>query len=96
MSEGAVLERGQHIARLVCSACHVVAHDQEFPPILRPPAPSFEEIANRSGLTLQTVRRFVLQTHWDLQTLPMQMPNPMLAPPDATAVAKYILSLRRR
>jgi cytochrome c551/c552 len=92
-----VLERGQHIAaRLVCSACHVVAHDQEFSPILRPPAPSFEEIASRSGLTLQTVRRFVLQTHWDLQTLPMQMPNPMRPPPDATAVAKYVLSLRRR
>ena len=91
-----MLERRQHIARVVCSACHVVTRDQEFPPILRPPAPSFEEIANCSGLTLQTVRRFVLQTHWDLQTLPMQMPNPMLPPPDATAVAKYVLSPRRR
>lgn len=48
-SEGAVLERGQRIAQLVCSACHVVPQDQEFPPILRRPAPSFGEIANRSA-----------------------------------------------
>jgi mono/diheme cytochrome c family protein len=95
-SKGAVLERGQHIAELVCSACHVVEHDQEFPPILRPPAPSFDEIANRSGVTVQTVRQFVSQTHWDLKTLPMQMPDPMLSTSDASAVARYVLSLRRQ
>lgn len=32
--------RGEHIARLVCSACHLVAQDQEYPPILVQPAPS--------------------------------------------------------
>lgn len=95
MSKGAVLARGQHIAELICSACHVVARTQEFPPMLSPPAPSFDEIANRSGVTLQTVRQFVSRTHWDLQTLPMQMPNPMLSTSDATAVAGYVLSLRR-
>jgi hypothetical protein len=25
---------GEHVARLVCSACHVVTRDQEYPPIL--------------------------------------------------------------
>src|SRR5512146_1258466 len=43
------LERGEHVARLVCSACHVVAENQEFPPLLNPPAPSFMEIADRPG-----------------------------------------------
>ena len=95
-SKGAVLSRGQHIAELVCSACHVVEHNQEYPPMLRPPAPSFDEIANRSGATLQSVRQFVSITHWDFNTLPMQMPNPMLSTSDASAVARYVLSLRRQ
>ena len=90
------LQRGQHIAQLVCSACHVVAHDQEFPPILRPPAPSFEEFANRPNMSLQTVQRFVLQTHWDMKTLPMQMPAQMLPKSDTTAVARHVLSFRKR
>jgi mono/diheme cytochrome c family protein len=90
------LQRGQHIAQLVCSACHVVARDQEFPPILRPPAPSFEEIANRPDMSLRTVQRFVLQTHWDTKTLPMQMPAQMLPKSDTTAVARYVLSFRKR
>jgi mono/diheme cytochrome c family protein len=93
--ERATLERGEHVARLVCSACHIVARDQEFPPMLRPPAPSFETIANRPAITSQAVRHFVLQTHWDLKTLPMHMPDPMLPTPDANAVAAYVLSLRK-
>jgi hypothetical protein len=62
--------------------------------MLRPPAPSFEAIANRPDITSRTVRHFVLQTHWDQKTVPMQMPNPALPTPDATAVAAYVLSLR--
>ena len=95
-SERGALARGKHIAEPVCSACHVVEQNQEFPPILRPPAPSFDEIAKRSGVTFQTVRKFVSQTHWDLKTLPMQMPNPMLSTSDANAVGRYVLSLRKQ
>jgi mono/diheme cytochrome c family protein len=86
--------RGEHIARLVCSACHVVARDQEFPPILTKPAPAFAEIANRPGVTAATLQRFILGTHWDTATLPMAMPNPMLTAEQARAVSRYILSLR--
>ena len=91
-----VRQRGEHIARLVCSACHVVAADQEFPPLLRPPAPGFEEIANRPDTNAATVRRFVMETHWDMKTLPAQMPSQMLSKAEATAVASYLVSLRRR
>ena len=88
--------RGEHIARLVCSACHVVAADQEYPPILNQVTPSFLEIANRPGVTAESLRRFIITTHWDLDKLPMSMPNPMLSPAETQAVSRYILSLRNR
>lgn len=88
------LARGEHIARLVCSACHVVATDQEFPPILKEATPTFAEIANRPGVTAVSLRRFVATTHWDVDRLPMSMPNPMLTKEEAQAVSRYILSLR--
>jgi len=91
----AALQRGEHIARLVCSVCHFVAADQEFPPLLRQPAPSFEEIANRPDTSVETVRRFVTETHWDMKTVPVQMPNQMLSKAETTAVARYLLTLRR-
>ena len=92
---GATIARGEHIARLVCSACHVVAKDQEYPPILDTPGPTFHDIANRPDTTEKSLRHFITTTHWDMQTIPMTMPNPMLTPEDTRAVARYIVSLRR-
>lgn len=90
------LARGEHIARSVCSACHYVADNQEFPPLMNPPAPSFKEIANRSGTTLSGVRHFVTTTHWDPPySLPLKMPDLMLMPGEADDVARYLLSLRK-
>jgi mono/diheme cytochrome c family protein len=86
--------RGEHLARIICSACHVVAKDQEFPPLLRQPAPPFDEIANRPGISEKTLRQFVMTTHWDEATLPMTMPNPQLTEEQTVAVIRYILSLR--
>jgi len=88
------LARGEHIARLVCSACHVVAKDQEFAPLLVKPAPSFYEIANRPETSAQSLEHFIKSTHWDLNTIPMTMPNPMLERDETSAVARYIVSLR--
>jgi len=89
-----VVARGEQIARLVCSACHVVAADQEIPPMLAKPAPSFASIANRPGTTAQSVARFVSSTHWDFETLPMKMPDLMMTKSEATAVSRYLMSLR--
>ncbi len=89
------LARGEHVARLVCSACHVVATDQEFPPLLKQAAPAFAEIANRPGVTAQSLQRFINTTHWDVDKLPMSMPNPMLSRSESQAVTRYILSLRK-
>jgi len=90
----AAVRRGEHIARLICSACHVVAKDQEYPPILDAPGPTFYDVAHRPGTTEKSLRHFITTTHWDMQTIPMTMPNPMLTPEDTHAVALYILSLR--
>jgi mono/diheme cytochrome c family protein len=90
------IARGDHVARLVCSACHVVATDQEFQPLLEPPAPKFEDIANRPGVTTKSIRHFVLTTHWNHRTLPMTMPDLMMLPEDASDVAAYIMSLKKR
>jgi mono/diheme cytochrome c family protein len=87
--------RGEHIARIVCSACHVVATDQEYPPILKKPAPDFREIANRPGTSAESLQHFIMNTHWDVDSLPMTMPNPMLGKDEAGAVSRYILRLRR-
>ena len=94
--ESASVARGEHIARLICSACHVVAKDQEYPPILDTPGPSFFDISNRPDTTQRSLRHFITTTHWDTRTLPMAMPNPMLTPEDTRAVAQYIVSLRAR
>jgi len=86
---------GEHIAQLVCSACHVVAANQEYPPLLTKPAPSFAEIANRPGVSAESLQHFIQSTHWDTDTLPMTMPSPMLSKSEARAVADYILTLRK-
>ena len=88
--------RGEHLARLICSACHVVASDQEFPPLLREPAPPFSDIANRADVGEKNLRHFITTTHWDEQTLPMTMPDPMLTEEETVAIVRYILTLRRR
>jgi mono/diheme cytochrome c family protein len=89
-----VIARGEHLARIVCSACHVVASDQEFPPLLNKPAPSFADIAERPGTSVQSLQRFILSTHWDMKSLPMTMPSQLLDNNDTRAVARYILTLK--
>ena len=92
----AELARGEHIARFVCATCHVVARKQEFAPLLSKPAPSFFEIANRPGLTVESVQRFLAGTHWDPDKLEMTMPALFASEDQSRAVARYILSLRNR
>lgn len=89
----AQIERGAHLAQLLCGACHVVAHDQEFPPYLKQPAPSFFEIAARPDVNERNLRRFLASTHWDEKTIPMRMPNPLLNAEETSALLRYILCL---
>ena len=86
---------GRNIALQVCWACHVVAPDQEFPPMLNQHTPSFDEIANNPNTSAKSLREFITRTHWNEQTIPMTMPNPMLVDEQTAHVISYILSLRK-
>lgn len=86
---------GRELAQTVCSACHQVESNQEFPPVLDPPAPSFQVIADRPNTTLASLKTFMANTKWDEHTLPMKMPNMMLEPGQQTQLARYIMSLRK-
>jgi mono/diheme cytochrome c family protein len=87
--------RGHHLATLICSACHVAAPDQNFEPILRPPAPPFVSIAQRSNVTADFLRTFLATTHRDISS-PNGMPNPQLLDYQIKEISAYILSLRKR
>jgi mono/diheme cytochrome c family protein len=86
------LARGESIARQRCAACHVVAHDEQY---TVKPGPDFADIASRPGVSATSVQHFITTTHWDVDKLPMSMPNPMLSNDDIRAVSSYILSLRK-
>jgi mono/diheme cytochrome c family protein len=92
----AVLARGEHLSRIICAQCHVVADDQRVPLTLREPTPSFREIANRPGTTRESLRYFVTHTHGDLRETPLKMPYPDLTREQVNAVIDYIMSLRTR
>ncbi len=85
---------GRQVALNVCSACHVVAPDQEPPPLLRDAAPSFADIANRPSVTAASLQRFITTAHATLQN-PRGMPNPQLTDGQTADVVAYLMSLRR-
>ena len=93
-ANGLTAKEGELVARRTCSYCHVVADDQTTPPMLRQPTPSFRQIANDPQTTAESLKKFITTTHWDLRTLPMTMPNPMLLNDEYDQVVAYVLSLR--
>jgi mono/diheme cytochrome c family protein len=84
---------GHRLALKICSACHVVASDQQNAPLLHHPAPDFETIAARPGISAPPLQLFILTTHLDIGT-PENMPNPQLTEDQAADIASYIASLR--
>ncbi len=87
--------RGRAIALSICSACHVVAVDQPYAPILHNPGPSFQSIANKPTATADALRRFISTAHKTAGD-PFRMPNPELTDEMQDQVVAYILSLRNR
>jgi mono/diheme cytochrome c family protein len=88
------VQEGHQLADIICSNCHKVSRDQSFEPVLRPPAPSFESIAQRKDMTIDFVRTHLATTHRDISN-PGGMPNPQLIDHHAQQVAAYLLSLRK-
>jgi mono/diheme cytochrome c family protein len=80
-------EQGRGLAVLICSACHVVSPDQPFAPTLKPPAPDFAAIAERSTTEEKSLHEFLRVPHG-------KMPDVLLADYQIDALIAYILSLK--
>ena len=89
------ISAGRAFAEKVCAACHVVAANQDFAPILKPPAPSFFAIARRKNLSEVFLRRFLSAPHGK-RGESGKMPNPQLADYQIDEVVAYLLSLKSR
>ena len=89
------VKAGHKIAVDVCSNCHLAAPDQPDKPILRPPALSFELIAQKNSVNAEWLQNFLQTTHRGLDN-PKGMPNPQLLGFQVRQVTNYILSLRKK
>lgn len=87
------ISAGRAFALRVCSACHVVAENQRFAPILKPPAPSFFVIARRADLSEGFLREFLSVPHGN-KGKSSKMPNPQLVQYQIDEVVAYLLSLK--
>jgi len=85
---------GRAFALEFCTACHVVAADQPYPPIYKGPSPSFVAIANRTTVTADGLRRFIRTTHPTI-VKPLDMPSVEVTDYQLDQIIGYILSLRR-
>jgi mono/diheme cytochrome c family protein len=92
--DNADVSQGHVLAVRICSICHLAALDQEAKPLLNPPGPSFQSIAQRQGLTADALGKFIATAHRGLDN-PKGMPNPDLAPYQVKQAAAYIMSLRK-
>jgi len=88
------VRKGHELATMVCAFCHTAAPDQARMPILNPPAPSFESIAQRTSISAEWLEKFISTTHRGLDN-PSGMPNPSLLDYQAKQVAAYLLSVRK-
>ncbi len=75
---------GHRLAEAWCKTCHAV---EPHAVGLSDQAPSFAAIANRHGTTELSVKVFLKTSH-------QNMPNLVITPDQADALADYILSLR--
>lgn len=89
------VQKGEYLALLLCSYCHVVSSDARYRPTLDQRTPSFQDIANDPRTTAASLRRFISRAHWDEKTIPMTMPEQSLEADDTADVVQYILALRK-
>ena len=75
---------GHRLAKAWCKSCHAI---EPRMPGMSDQAPAFAAIANRHGTTALSLKVFLKTSH-------QNMPNLVIAPDQAEALANYILSLR--
>jgi len=84
---------GRDIALKICANCHVVAGDQESAPLLKPPAPSFADIAARAAANEAFLREFLGKPHGEARRN-SKMPAFALGEFQIAPLVAYIESLR--
>jgi hypothetical protein len=88
-SSGNAIAEGHRLALSKCDACHIVAADQQYQPVVANPAPSFFEIANRPNTDAGSLQAYLSSPH-SYQGIPY----PDLTPDEVSNLISYILSLR--
>jgi len=78
------VSEGHRLAEAWCETCHAVEPHMVG---MSNQAPSFEAIANRHGTTALSLKVFLKTSHEN-------MPNLVITPDQANALANYILSLK--
>jgi cytochrome c len=78
------VSEGHRLAEAWCESCHAIEPHMAG---MSNQAPSFEAIANRHGTTALSLKVFLKTSH-------QNMPNLVIAPDQADALASYILSLK--
>jgi mono/diheme cytochrome c family protein len=83
--------QGRSLAVQKCDVCHIVASNQQIPPLVPHHAPSFYDLASRPGATAESLEAFLAKPH------PLGiMPYPELTTAQVADLVSYILSLRGR
>jgi cytochrome c len=83
-AESRTAAEGHRLAQAWCQTCHAIEPHMTG---LFDQAPSFQAVANRNGTTALSLKVFWKTSH-------QNMPNLVIAPDQADALATYILSLR--
>ena len=95
LGQEAKIADGRAIALRVCAICHVVADDQAVAPTLKPPAPSFTEIAALPNVTEPFLRDFLTKPHGQARAL-SAMPGFLMPSYQADAAIAYLMSLKAK
>jgi cytochrome c2 len=56
-------QAGRQLALRACDTCHIVAANQEIRPLVPGYAPSFFDVANKPGVTAQSLEEFLAHRH---------------------------------
>ena len=85
---------GHELARHTCTMCHLVEAGQTNPPD-HVGGPTFQSIADRPDVTVQSLRKHLRTTHTNAM-VPLAMPNPGLTEDELVKIISYLTSLRTK
>ena len=89
------IRAGHTIAVTTCISCHIVSPNQSLKPVLGPGIPSFAEIANRPGTTVESLTAAMKVARWhDPGMASTLLPMSHISDRGRAQVAAYIMSLR--